>query len=74
MLVLPFDPAKGAVLGLVAAGFAAVADLGVDFADAGRSMAGEPPTFWLARHMQGPLGAFALVAAATYALTAFFLT
>lgn len=74
VLVIPFDPAKGAVLGLVAAGFAAVVDLGVDFADAGRSMAGEPPTFWLARHMQGPLGAFALVAGATYALTAFFLT
>ena len=23
-------------------------------------MAGEAPTFWVARHMQGPLGAFAL--------------
>lgn len=74
VLVLPFDPTKGAVLGVVAAGLAVVADLGVDFAEAGRDAAGDAPTFWLARHMQGPLGAFALVAAAAYALTVFYLT
>ena len=74
VLVLPFDPTKGAVLGLVSAALAVVADLGVDFGEAGRGMAGDAPTFWLARHMQGPLGAFALVSAAAYALTIFFVT
>jgi hypothetical protein len=73
VLVLPFNPAKGAVLGLVAAGLAGLVDLGVNYTEAGRSMAGEAPTFWVARHMQGPLGAFALVAPAAYALTVFFL-
>ena len=73
VLVLPFTPAKGAVLGLVVAGLAALLDLAVNFTEAGRSMAGDAPTFWVARHMQGPLGAFALAAPATYALTVFFL-
>jgi hypothetical protein len=73
VLVLPFNPAKGAILGLVAAGLAGLVDLGVNYTEAGRSMAGESPTFWVARHMQGPLGAFALVAPVTYALTVFFL-
>jgi hypothetical protein len=73
VLVLPFNPAKGAILGLVVAGLAGLVDLGVNYTEAGRNMAGESPTFWVARHMQGPLGAFALVAPATYALTVFFL-
>jgi hypothetical protein len=68
VLVLPFTPAKGAVLGLIAAVIASLVDLAVNFGEAGRRLAGEAPTFWLARHMQGPLGAFALVAAAAYAL------
>ncbi len=74
VLVLPFTPAKGAVLGLIAAGLAALLDLAVDYTEAGRSMAGDAPTFWLARHMQGPLGAFALVALVAYGLTSFFLS
>jgi hypothetical protein len=74
VLVLPFTPAKGAVLGLMAAGIAVLVDLAVNFSEAGRNMAGAAPTFWLARHMQGPLGAFALVAPVAYALTAFFLS
>ena len=74
VLVLPFTPAKGAVLGLVAAGLAVLVDLAVNYAEAGRSMAGAAPTFWVARHMQGPLGAFAATAPATYALTAFYLS
>jgi hypothetical protein len=69
VLVLPFNPGKGAILGLVAAGTAVLADLAVNYAEAGRSMAGEAPTFWLARHMQGPLCAFALVVPVTYLLT-----
>ena len=32
-------------------------------------MAGEPPTMWMARHMQGPLGGFALAAPAAYAMS-----
>jgi hypothetical protein len=74
VLVLPFDPAKGAVLGLVSAGLAALLDLAVNFTEAGRNMAGDAPTFWLARHMQGPLGAFALAAPVAYGLTVFYLS
>ncbi|MEU4421149.1 hypothetical protein AB0F81_11010 [Actinoplanes sp. NPDC024001] len=73
-LVLPFTPAKGAVLGLVAAVAANLVDLAVNFGEAGRRLAGQAPTFWLARHMQGPLGGFALTAAAAYALTHWYLT
>jgi hypothetical protein len=73
-LVLPFTPGKGAVLGLIAAALAVLADLAVNFSEAGRNMAGQAPTFWLARHMQGPLGAFALTAPVAYAMTALYLT
>jgi hypothetical protein len=68
VLVLPFTPAKGAVIGLIAAVVAGLVDLAVNFGEAGRTLAGEAPTFWVARHMQGPLGAFALVAPVAYAL------
>ncbi|MFC7535461.1 hypothetical protein [Actinoplanes sp. GCM10030250] len=73
-LVLPFTPAKGAVLGLVAAVAAILIDLAVNFGEAGRRLAGDAPTFWLARHMQGPLGGFALTAAAAWALVQVYLT
>jgi hypothetical protein len=73
-LVFPFTPAKGAVLGLFAAVAAILVDLAVNFGEAGRRLAGEAPTFWLARHMQGPLGGFALTAATAYALTQWYLT
>jgi hypothetical protein len=56
-----------AVAGLVTALVAVVVDLSVNYAEAGRAMAGEPPALWLARHMQGPLAAFALAAPAAYA-------
>jgi len=74
VLVLPFTPAKGAVIGLVAAVIASLVDLAVNFGEAGRRLAGDAPTFWVARHMQGPLGAFAAVAPATYALTHWYLS
>jgi hypothetical protein len=74
VLVLPFTPAKGAVLGVVAAALAVLVDLAVGYAEAGRSMAGGAPTFWVARHMQGPLGAFAATAPVAYALTTFYLS
>ncbi len=73
-LVFPFNPANAAILGLVAASVAGLVDLGVDYAEAGREMAGAPPTFWVARHMQGPLGAFALAAPATYGMAMLFLS
>jgi hypothetical protein len=74
VLVLPFTPAKGAVIGLIAAVVANLVDLAVNFGEAGRRLAGDAPTFFIARHMQGPLGAFALTAPAAYALTHWYLT
>jgi hypothetical protein len=68
-----FDPASGAVVGLIAAAAAVLADLSVGYAEAGRQMAGERPTFWVARHMQGPLGGFALAAPVAYAMSVLFL-
>ncbi|WP_106127389.1 hypothetical protein [Pseudosporangium ferrugineum] len=74
VMVLPFTPAKGALLGFVVAGIAALVDLAVNYSEAGRNMAGDAPTFWVARHMQGPLGAFAFTLPATYAMTVFVLS
>ncbi|MGX6603714.1 hypothetical protein ACWKSP_16445 [Micromonosporaceae bacterium Da 78-11] len=74
VLVLPFTPTKGAVIGLIAAVVASLVDLAVNFGEAGRTLAGDTPTFWVARHMQGPLGAFALVTPAAYLLTHWYLT
>jgi hypothetical protein len=37
-------------------------------------MAGDAPTFWVARHMQGPLGAFAAGRAGRVRLDVFFLS
>jgi hypothetical protein len=73
VLVLPFTPAKGAILGFLVAGVAGLVDLAVNYSEVGRRMAGETPTFWVARHMQGPLGAFALVLPGAYVMTVFFL-
>ncbi|TDB74861.1 hypothetical protein [Micromonospora sp. KC723] len=72
-LVTPFTPTRAAIIGLVAAVAAVLADLAVGYAEAGRLMAGEPPTMWIARHMQGPLGGFALAAPAAYAMCVLFL-
>ncbi|ASW58030.1 hypothetical protein CIK06_26420 [Plantactinospora sp. KBS50] len=68
-----FHPTGSAIVGLVTAGAAVLADLAVGYAEAGRLMAGDPPTLWLARHMQGPLGGFALAVPVAYAVTVFFL-
>ncbi|HET9518751.1 MAG TPA: hypothetical protein VFO77_13610 [Actinoplanes sp.] len=68
VLVLPFTPAKGAVLGLVAGVFAGLVDLAVNYGEAGRVQIGRAPTLWVARHMQGPIGAAALAAPLTYAM------
>jgi hypothetical protein len=68
-----FRPLSGALIGLVAATAAVLVDLAAEYAEAGRQMAGETPTMWVARHMQGPLGGFALAAPAAYAMTILFL-
>ncbi|MGC4803981.1 hypothetical protein [Micromonospora sp. DT233] len=68
-----FTPTSGAMIGLVTAATAVLADLAVGYAEAGRLMAGELPTMWVARHMQGPLGGFAVAAPAAYAMTVVFL-
>lgn len=68
-----FTPTSGALVGLVTAATAVLADLAVGYAEAGRLMAGEPPTFWIARHMQGPLGGIALAAPAAYLVCVLFL-
>ncbi|GAA1896888.1 hypothetical protein [Asanoa iriomotensis] len=69
-----FSPSSAAMVGLVTAVAAVLADLAADYAEAGRQMAGDPPTLWVARHMQGPLGGFALAAPAAYVMTVLFLT
>ncbi|MBB5116539.1 hypothetical protein AB0K27_16925 [Micromonospora echinospora] len=68
-----FTPTSAALVGVVSAATAVLADLAVGYAEAGRLMAGEPPTMWAARHMQGPLGGFALAAPAAYAMCVLFL-
>lgn len=66
--VVGFTPVTAAVVGLVAASAAVLVDLATGYAEASRRMAGDPPTMWVARHMQGPLGGFALAAPLSYAL------
>jgi hypothetical protein len=67
-----FEPGNAAMLGLVAALGAVLADLSVGYAEAGRRLAGEPPTMWIARHLQGPLAGFALVAPLAYLISVVF--
>lgn len=67
-----FEPDNAALVGLVAAVSAALADLSVGYAEAGRRLAGEPPTMWIARHLQGPLAGFGLAAPLVYLMTVIF--
>jgi hypothetical protein len=62
-------PPRAAIAGLVTALVAVLTDLAVSYAEAGRALAGEPSPLWLARHMQGPLGGFALAAPVAYVLS-----
>lgn len=55
------------VAGLVTALVAVMADLSVGYAEASRHLDGQPPTMWLARHMQGPLGGIAFASPVAYA-------
>jgi hypothetical protein len=57
---------QGALAGMAAVTVAVVVDLGTGYAEAGRKLEGDAPFMWLARHMQGPLGAFAFAAPVSY--------
>jgi hypothetical protein len=62
-----------AAAGLVTALIAVVVDLSVDYAEAGRQLAGEPPAPRPVGLMQGPLAAFALAAPVAYTASALLL-
>jgi hypothetical protein len=64
---------RTAMAGLITAIVAVVVDLSIGYAEASRRLGGDPPTLWLARHMQGPLGAFAFAAPAAYTASALLL-
>lgn len=61
-----FEPGSGALLGLAAAVAAVSADVTTGYAEAGRRPPGEPPTMWVARHLQGPLAAYGTAAPVVY--------
>lgn len=67
-----FTPTNAALVGLVAAVAAVLADLSVGYAEAGRRLAGERPTMWIARHLQGPLAGFAIAAPLAYVISVVF--
>jgi len=62
-----------AIAGLITAIVAVMVDLSVGYAEASRQIDGDAPALWLARHIQGPLGAFAFAAPAIYAASALLL-
>lgn len=66
---LQSHPGRAAVAGLVTVVAAIMADLAVSYAEVGRELGGEDSSLWIARHMQGPLGGFALAAPAAYILS-----
>lgn len=67
-----FNPTNAALVGLLAAVAAVLADLSVGYAEAGRRRSGERPTMWIARHLQGPLAGFAVAAPLAYVLSVLF--
>ncbi|HEY2792252.1 MAG TPA: hypothetical protein VGJ28_07855 [Micromonosporaceae bacterium] len=62
-------PRDAVLAGLIVSVAAVLADLGVGYAEASREIDGEVSQFWVVRHMQGPLGAFALAAPVAYAMS-----
>jgi hypothetical protein len=62
-------PPRTAIAGLATAMAAVMADLAVSYAEVGRELEGDASSLWVARHMQGPLGGFALAAPAAYVLS-----
>jgi hypothetical protein len=68
-----FTPHTAAIVGMVTAGAAVLADLAANYADASRELAGDLPPLWLTRHMQGPLAGFALASPLAYLMSVLFL-
>ncbi|GAA4246963.1 hypothetical protein [Dactylosporangium darangshiense] len=60
------SPLPSALAGLATAIVAVMVDLSVGYAEASRIIDGDEPTLWLARHIQGPIGAIAFAAPAAY--------
>ena len=60
----------GALAGMAVVLIAVIVDLGTGYAEAGRQLEGDAPFMWLARHLQGPLGAFAFAAPVSYVVAA----
>ena len=59
-------PLPSALAGLATAIVAVMVDLSVGYAEASRLIDGDEPAQYLARHIQGPMGAFAFAAPAAY--------
>jgi hypothetical protein len=72
-LIEGFEPGTGALVGFVSAFVAVLADLASGYSEASREPAGEPGSFWLVRHLQGPLAGFALAAPAAYLISVLYL-
>jgi uncharacterized membrane protein YphA (DoxX/SURF4 family) len=68
-LLVAVHPSRAVIAGLATALVAVLADLAVSYAEVGRELDGGVPALWVARHMQGPLGGFALAAPAAYVLS-----
>ena len=60
------DPTRAALAGLATALVATMVDLSVGYTEAGRKLDGRIPVLWVARHLQGPLGALAFAAPVGY--------
>jgi hypothetical protein len=60
------SPLPSALAGLATAIVAVMVDLSVGYAEASRIIDGDEPALWLARHIQGPIGAIAFAAPAAY--------
>jgi hypothetical protein len=66
LLVDGMSTFDGAIAGMAAVLVAVVVDLGTGYAESGRKLEGDAPFMWLARHLQGPVGAFAFAAPVSY--------
>jgi hypothetical protein len=68
-VLVGMHPSRTVFAGLLTAVAAVLADLGVAYAEASREIDGDVGRFWVVRHMQGPLSAFALAAPVAYAMS-----
>jgi hypothetical protein len=68
-VLVGLDPPRAAIAGLATALVAVLADLAVSYAEVSRELDGRQPALWIARHLQGPLGGFALASPVAYVLS-----